>query len=122
MPRKCLVLDDSRMVRAIAASLMAGLDFDVVEAATGQEALRLFEQSMPDLLLVDWNMPGMDGIAFIRTLRALPNGDQPRVLLMSTETRLGEIRTALRAGADSYLMKPFDRDQLVHRVKRFGLL
>jgi two-component system, chemotaxis family, chemotaxis protein CheY len=122
MSRNCLILDDSRMVRAIASSLMTALDFDVAEAATGREALLRIAQTMPDLLLVDWNMPEMDGITFIRALRGAQNGKRPRVLLMSTETRLSEIRIALRAGADSYLMKPFNRDQLVHRVKRFGLL
>lgn len=110
------------MVRSIAGALMAEFGFDVSEAAMGEEALIQCSHALPDLILVDWNMPGMDGIAFIQHLRTLPGGHAPRVLLMSTETRLHEVRAALRVGADSYLMKPFDRTKIAHRLYRLGLL
>jgi two-component system, chemotaxis family, chemotaxis protein CheY len=109
------------MVRAIAASLMTRLGFDVAEVEHGADALVQCAQTMPKLILVDWNMPQMDGIMFIRALRALRDVPQPFILLMSTETRLNAIRMALRAGADSYLMKPFDQTRLEHRLRRFGL-
>jgi two-component system, chemotaxis family, chemotaxis protein CheY len=122
MQRKCLIIDDSRMVRAIARNHMEALGFAVVDVEGGVEGLMHLSQESPDLVLVDWNMPEMDGIAFIRSVRANADNCQPKLLLCSTEKRLHMIRMALRAGADSYLMKPFDRNMLAHRLGRFGLI
>jgi two-component system, chemotaxis family, chemotaxis protein CheY len=122
MSPECLILDDSRLVRAVARSHMEALGFAVSEANGGHEALIQCNHSAPDVVLVDWNMPEMDGIEFIRAVRADPSLRQPKLLLCSTEKRLHMIRNALRAGADSYLMKPFDRAMLAHRLLRFGLI
>lgn len=119
---ECLVIDDSRLVRAIVRSILERLGIRVTEAADGEEALRLFRKSSPAMVLVDWNMDGMSGPEVISALRSDPNILQPRILLCSTESRLGMIREALRGGADSYLQKPFDSDRLAHRVRRFGLI
>ncbi len=110
------------MIRSIARAVLEQLGFAVTEAEDARDALIQCATQTPAMVLVDWNMPGTDGIAFIRAVRADPALAQPRLLLCSTETRLSEIRRALRAGADSYLMKPFDRGQLAHRLRRFGLI
>lgn len=110
------------MIRSIARALFEQLGFMVTEAEDAHDALVQCAADAPNMVLVDWNMPGTDGIAFIRAVRANPALVQPRLLLCSTETRLSEIRRALRAGADSYLMKPFDRGLLAHRLRRFGLI
>jgi two-component system, chemotaxis family, chemotaxis protein CheY len=122
MPPSCLILDDSRMIRAIARRMFEGLGFVVTEAEDGRDALVQCAQHAPDLVLVDWNMPHMDGIAFITAIRADPTMAQPKLLLCSTETRLSMIRMALRVGASSYLMKPFNAARVTHRLRRFGLL
>jgi two-component system, chemotaxis family, chemotaxis protein CheY len=120
MPPSCLILDDSRLVRAVARALFESLGFDVCEAEDVRDGLMQCAANAPDLVLVDWNMPDADGISFIRAVRADPALRQPKLLLCSTETRLSAIRSALRAGADSYLLKPFNRDRLEHRLHRFG--
>jgi two-component system, chemotaxis family, chemotaxis protein CheY len=122
MQPSCLILDDSRMIRAVARNLFEGLGFDVLEAEDVRDGLVQCAQSLPDIVLVDWNMPDADGISFIRAVRASNFAKQPKLLLCSTETKLSEIRAAFRAGADSYLMKPFDRAKLFHRLSRFGLV
>jgi two-component system chemotaxis response regulator CheY len=121
VPPDCLIADDSRMIRAIARNLIESLGLSVAEAADGREALIQCEHAMPRMILLDWNMPEMDGPAVITALRGRP-GPQPKILLCSTETRLGVVRAAMRIGASSYLLKPFDRAALAHRIRRFGLL
>ncbi len=120
MQLECLILDDSRMVRAIARNLLEGFGFLVSEAASGREALLQCQNKMPDMMLVDWNMPEMSGIEFIKIIKAFDCKPIPKLLLCSTETRLNMIRDAMKNGADSYLMKPFDRVTLAHRLRRFG--
>ena len=120
MQPECLILDDSRMVRAIARNLLESFGFLVSEADSGREALLQCQNKMPDMMLVDWNMPDMSGIEFIETIKASNDKPIPKLLLCSTETRLKVIREAMKKGADSYLMKPFDRVALGHRLRRFG--
>ncbi len=122
MQPSCLIIDDSRLVRGIARSLFETLGFAVLEAEDVKDGLLQCGRSSPDLVLVDWNMPDADGISFIRALRADMSVQQPKILLFSTETRLSQVRGALRAGADSYMLKPFDRAKLFHRLRRFGFL
>src|SRR5205814_7337949 len=84
--------------------------FEVEEAGDGQEALTLCEAKMPDVVLLDWNMPVMSGMEFLRLLRQRGHSDQPKVVFCTTENDMAHIRAALEAGADEYVMKPFDRD------------
>ncbi len=121
MQLECLIVDDSRMVRAIAKNMVEGLGMTVSEAADGREALIQCSHKMPDLALVDWNMPVMDGLDFITAVRADEKLRGMKILLCSTEVRLGEVRKAIKTGADSYMLKPFDREKLLHRMRRFGL-
>ena len=119
--KSCLVVDDSKVIRKVARHILEGLDFAVDEAGDGQEALTYCQASMPDVILLDWNMPVMSGIEF---LRVLGEGDFPRrakIVFCTTENGMGHIRAAIDAGADEYVMKPFDRDTLESKLQIVGL-
>jgi two-component system, chemotaxis family, chemotaxis protein CheY len=98
------------------------LSFAVEEAADGREALELCRARMPEAILLDWHMPVMTGIDFLRALRAEPGGDTPVVLFCSTENDQWRIWEALASGADEYVMKPFDSDILRGKFEQVGLL
>ncbi|MBD3837914.1 response regulator [Brevundimonas sp.] len=118
----CLIVDDSRIIRKVARRIVEGLGYEVDEAADGAEALAYCTGAMPDVLLVDWNMPVMDGLSFLRRLRGLPGGDQPKVLFCTIETRPDRIAEALAAGADDYVMKPFDGEILQSKLAEVGAI
>ena len=125
--RTCLIVDDSRIIRKVARRIVEGLGYEVDEAADGSEALAYCTGAMPDVLLVDWNMldvemPRMDGITFLRRLRAMPGGKQPKVLFCTIETRPERIAEALAAGADDYVMKPFDGEILQSKLTEVGAI
>ena len=122
MPRSALIVDDSRLIRAIVRNMLEPLGFDVSEAASGREALLQCDAKSPALIVLDWWMEDMNGPEVATAIRARKDAPQPRILLCSTETRLREIRRAMRVGADSYLLKPFDKDKMAHRLQRFGFL
>ncbi|MFM8801941.1 MAG: response regulator [Tagaea sp.] len=117
-----LVVDDSRVIRNVARRILEALNFKVDEAADGQQALDACLRGLPDAILLDWNMPVMDGIQFLRALRALPGGDAPVVLFCTTETELTKIQTAIEAGANEYIMKPFDSEIVESKLSQLGLL
>lgn len=115
---RALVIDDSRAIRSILRRMLAELGFDVLEAGNGREALDvLAEQSAFDLAMVDWNMPEMNGLEFIKAVRADARYDGIRLLMVTTETEMDHVVMALEAGCDEYAMKPFTpeiiRDKLV---------
>lgn len=118
--RTCLIVDDSRIIRKVARRIIEGLGFEVDEAADGAEALSHCTGLMPDVVLLDWNMPVMDGMTFIRRLRDLPDGDRPKVLFCTIETAPERIAEALTAGADDYVMKPFDGEILQSKFAEVG--
>ena len=120
--KTCLIVDDSRIIRKVARRIVEGLGYEVDEAADGAEALAYCTGAMPDVLLVDWNMPVMDGLSFLRRLRGLPGGDQPKVLFCTIETRPDRIAEALAAGADDYVMKPFDGEILQSKLAEVGAI
>ena len=117
----CLVVDDSRVIRKVARRILEDLGFEVAEAVDGVEAMDWCQAVMPDAILLDWRMPGMDGLEFVRRLRALPAGAQPRVVFCSVESEIEQIREALDAGADEYIMKPFDGDIVAGKLGMLGL-
>jgi two-component system chemotaxis response regulator CheY len=119
-PRTCLIVDDSRIIRKVARRIVEGLKFEVDEAADGSEALTFCAGLMPDVILLDWSMPVMDGLTFLRRLRELPGGDRPKVLFCTIETRAERIAEALSAGADDYVMKPFDGEILSSKFAEVG--
>jgi two-component system chemotaxis response regulator CheY len=119
--RVCLVVDDSRVVRKMARRMLEDCGFVVSEAADGAEALAACRAAMPEFVLLDWNMPVMNGIEFLRALRAefVPG---PPVLLCTTESEMERIIEALDAGATEYVMKPFDAPILRGKLEQVGLL
>jgi two-component system chemotaxis response regulator CheY len=122
MPRICLVVDDSRVVRKVARRILEANGFAVREAEDGQQALETCRQAMPDCVLLDWNMPVLDGISFLRNLRAEFGPDKPPVVFCTTENDMDHISQAISAGAQEYIMKPFDEDILIGKLTRAGLL
>ncbi|MEQ8599673.1 MAG: response regulator [Devosia sp.] len=115
--RSCLIVDDSSVVRKVARRLLEDLDYIVDEAEDGQEAIDKCRQEMPDAILLDWNMPIMSGLEFLKLLRAYVGGEKPRVIYCTIENDVGAIAMALKAGADDYMMKPFDRSVLISKFQ-----
>jgi two-component system chemotaxis response regulator CheY len=110
--KSCLIVDDSSVVRKVARRILEDMDYIVDEAEDGQEALDKCRQEMPDAVLLDWQMPIMGGLEFLKLLRAYVGGERPRVVYCTTENDIGHIAMALKAGADDYMMKPIVRDLL----------
>ncbi|UFX45631.1 response regulator [Bradyrhizobium sp. 41S5] len=120
--KTCLVVDDSGVVRKIARRILEGMEFTVIEAEDGAVALEACKQAMPDAVLLDWNMPVMDGFEFLVQLRRMPGGDVPKVVFCTTENGIDHISRALHAGANEYIMKPFDKDIVIAKFQEVGLL
>src|SRR5207244_1594671 len=117
-----LLVDDSRVVRKIARRILEGLDFQITEAEDGEKALEICKQGLPDAVLLDWNMPVMDGYEFLGNLRRLPGGQEPKVVFCTTENDIAHIARALHAGANEYIMKPFDKDIVTAKFQEVGLI
>nr|WP_294520066.1 response regulator [uncultured Rhodopila sp.] len=122
MSRTCLVVDDSRVVRKVARRILEANGFAVTEAADGQQALDACHAGLPDVVLLDWNMPVMDGLAFLQALRAEYGPDNPPVVFCTTENDMSHIEAAIANGAQEYIMKPFDEDILTGKFAQVGLL
>lgn len=120
--RTCLIVDDSRVIRKVSRRIVEALGFTVDEAGDGSEALAHCNADMPEVVLLDWQMPVMDGMTFIRRLRALPGGDRPKVIFCTIETHPDRIAEALAAGADEYVMKPFDGEILQSKLAEAGVI
>jgi len=120
--KNVLIVDDSKVIRMVAKKIMTELGFNPVEAADGQEALDSCKESLPDAVLLDWNMPVMNGIDFLRALRALPGGDGPVVVFCTTENDIGHIQESMEAGANEYIMKPFDNEIIQSKFAQVGLI
>ena len=119
--KTCLVVDDSKVVRMVARKILEELEFEVSEAADGQQALTACQAKMPDVVLLDWNMPVMDGIEFLRALRSEQGGSAPKVVFCTTENDMAHIQEAISAGADEYIMKPFDSDIIQSKFSQVGI-
>ena len=119
--KTCLVVDDSSVIRKVARRILEGLDFQIVEAEDGEKALEVCKRGLPEAILLDWNMPVMTGIEFLRRLREEPGGDAPIVVFCTVENDLAHIREALDAGANEYIMKPFDGDIISAKFVEAGL-
>ncbi|GJE55588.1 MULTISPECIES: response regulator [Methylobacterium] len=119
--RTALIVDDSAVIRKVARRILETANLQVSDAEDGETALALCMAEMPDVILLDWTMPKMDGYEFLKALRASPGGGQPKVLFCTTENDVGAIARALHGGADEYIMKPFDRDILMTKLEQVGL-
>ena len=106
----------------VAKKILADLEFETGEAADGQQALDACKAKMPDAVLLDWNMPVMSGIEFLRELRVLPDGNKPIVVFCTTENDIEHIQEAIEAGANEYIMKPFDSDIIQAKFTQVGLI
>jgi two-component system chemotaxis response regulator CheY len=117
-----LVVDDSPVIRKIARRILEGMQLTTAEASDGREALAACSFRMPDALFVDGSMPGLDSYELVRKLRNMPGGDRPKVVFCSTEQNVALIARAMHAGADEFLMKPFDRSAVELKFASLGLL
>ena len=120
--RTCLIVDDSSVIRKVARRILEGLDFQIIEAEDGEKALEVCKRGLPDAVLLDWNMPVMDGFEFMVHLRKLPGGDVPKVVFCTTENGIDHISKALHGGANEYIMKPFDKDIVAAKFQEVGLI
>ena len=120
--KTCLVVDDSKVIRKVARHILETLSFEVAEAEDGQQALIHCEATPPDAVLLDWNMPVMSGMEFLQALgRSNVIARRPKVVFCTTENGIAHIKAAIEAGADEYVMKPFDRDTLASKLQIVGL-
>ena len=120
---RAMIIDDSRTMRSILRRIVTGLEFEALEAGHGQEALDQMESgAVPDLCLVDWNMPVMDGYTFITRVRANPDWRNVTLMMVTTESEQGQIVRALAAGAHEYVIKPFTPDAIVEKLELLGLV
>jgi two-component system chemotaxis response regulator CheY len=120
--KTCLVVDDSSVIRKVARRILEGLEFEIAEAEDGEQALEACRSRMPDAVLLDWNMPKMDGYEFLRSLRRMAGGERPKVVFCTTENDVAHIARALHAGANEYIMKPFDKEIVEAKFQEVGLL
>ncbi|MDP2696622.1 PleD family two-component system response regulator [Thalassospira sp.] len=120
--KSCLVVDDSKVIRMVARRILEEMSFEVWEAEDGQVALEKCLEQMPDAVLLDWNMPIKSGIDFLRDLRDAPGGDEPVVVFCTTENDLEHIQEAISAGANEYIMKPFDSEIIQAKFEQVGLI
>jgi len=120
--KHCLVVDDSSVIRKVARRILEDLEFEISEAEDGKEALMACRRNMPDAILLDWNMPVMDGLEFLTALRKEDNGALPKVVFCTTENDVAYIARAMHAGANEYIMKPFDRDIVEAKFQEVGLI
>jgi two-component system, chemotaxis family, chemotaxis protein CheY len=120
--KSCLIVDDSAVIRKVARRILEGLSFRIAEAEDGEQALAACRSEMPDAVLLDWNMPVMDGYEFLKQLRTMPRGHEPKVVFCTTENDIGHIARAMHAGANEYIMKPFDKDIMTAKFQEVGLV
>ena len=121
MPKNCLVVDDSRVLRTVARRIFEELQFAVAEAEDGMGALRACHEKMPDIILFDGNLPSMKGVDFLKSVRGQQGGDRPVILVATTESDAEEITQVIHAGANEYLMKPFDRGSVRAKLSEIGV-
>ncbi len=120
--KQCLVIDSSQIIRRVVRHILSEMHFEIFEARDGKEALERCRDRMPDAILLDWNLQSISGIEFLSALRKAEGGNEPKVLFCTTENDVVRIKEALRAGANEYIMKPFDRDILESKFSTVGLV
>lgn len=120
--KSCLIVDDSKVIRMVAKKILNEFGFRTEEAEDGKVALDICIKQMPDAVLLDWNMPNMNGLDFLRELRKMPGGEKPVVVFCTTENDIEHIQEAITAGANEYIMKPFDSEILQAKFSQVGLL
>ena len=119
--KHCLIVDDSDVIRKVARRILEQMHFEITEAENGQEAIERCQDRIPDAILLDWHMPTMNGIEFLRALRLARLDRKPYVIYCTTENDPSDIARAFAAGADEYLLKPYDRKSLEAKLNDIGM-
>lgn len=120
--KQCLIVDDSRVMRKIARKILEQMQFEIDEAEDGATALDRCRQNMPDCILLDCNLPTISGVDFLRLLRREPSGGKPIVVFCTTENDIAQITEAMGAGANEYVLKPFDREIITAKFAEAGIM
>ena len=122
--RRAMVVDDSRAIRLILTRTLSELGYDVCQAANGKEALTVLESQSGtvSLVLVDWNMPELNGLEFVKSVRSDGRYSDVKLMMVTTETQIEQMMSALEAGANEYVMKPFTRDVIEGKLRVLGVL
>ncbi|MBU0585563.1 MAG: response regulator [Alphaproteobacteria bacterium] len=115
--KRCMFVDDSAVIRKVAKRILGGPDLQIIEASTGFDAIALCTNDMPEIIVVDGALPDMSAVEFIRRVRAIETPVKPQIAICLTEVDIGAIMRAKRAGAQGYLLKPFNRPQLLDRFR-----
>lgn len=121
---KALVVDDSRAIRRMLSQIMTDSGFEVVQASNGKQALQTMEQDgfAVNVVMVDWNMPEMDGLEFVQSMRTRPALAHVPVVMVTTQNEMEQIATALQAGANEYVMKPFTAAVIQDKLRLLGVM
>lgn len=119
---KCIVADDSRIIRMLLVKIMQNFAFEVIEAEDGEELLELCAQKTPDLIISDWTLPVIDGIDVLYKIRGDRKLPQPKFVFCSTMNDIDNIQMAMDGGADDYILRPFDEDIISSKLVILGLL
>ena len=117
----CLIVDDSRVIRKVSGKIAVSMGYHVVEAENGEEALARCKQRMPDLILTDWQMPVMSGLEFVSHLRKIPTPRAPTIVFCTSKGEASDIHEGIAAGADDYVIKPFDEATLKAKLQKIGV-
>ena len=120
--KSCLIVDNSKVIRMVARKILEDLDFSIFEAEDGRKALDACLENMPDVILLDWDMPVMDGLQFLEALRRTDGGGDPVVVFCTSQNDMDHVKKAMEAGANEYIMKPFDSDIIQSKFSMIGLL
>lgn len=119
---KCLIADDSRVIRLLLSKIVSKLGFSVIEAEDGEDVVELTQTQEPNLIIMDWNLPVLDGIDALYKIRELNLSINPKVIFCSSSSDLDKINLAIEGGADDYIIKPFDEDIIAVKLTILGLL
>lgn len=119
---KCLIADDSKIIRMLFAKIMGNLGFEILEAEDGEEVVELCQQTEPDLIVMDYRLPALDGIDAMYKIRNSRLANQPKIMFCSSLTDLDVIQEAMNGGADDYVMKPFDEEIIISKLAIMGMI
>ena len=120
--KTCLIVDDSKIVRKVVRRIVEPFGFAILEAENGREAVDLTRANTVDVMMLDWNMPVMDGMECMKEIRADPSLSQPKIIFCTTENEFGKIQQAIMNGADEYIMKPFDEAIIAGKLIQLGII
>lgn len=121
MPR-CLIADDSKIIRMLLTKIMENFGFDVIEAEDGEEIITLAKDNVPDIIIMDWRLPAMEGIDVLYKIRSFKKMKQPKIIFCSSSVDIARIREALEGGADDYIIKPFDEEIIGTKLSILNLM